>query len=370
MSRHTLRTSTEQQKISNFLYSEDSTTAIPQRFVEFCRLSVEGIRGNVLYTEPEIPPNFGGTEYDGAESSTLNLNPVNTENIVPLQPIQTSRPVVAVDTSTLKLGELEDGVLCALRGAIVLLEDGHYRFVRYGPFVFLLGYNTPLALDHFANLGLPPFSGEPNIDNLLKRVRNMLERWLQFNVSTSTHNAFVLIDGSLTAGTPDNPSRELERILENTRRSNSVLIAISKKTRLRVNNESLTELLEKQQDPCVLDVDTEVTEQFPPYPVRFLGRVFVGKLAKLGFPFRIDLDRHVPPLHAVREFGELMGTDIVDQGYPETLRLAHIFSTFTATDVLAMQSFATAHLGVQLVPKVALRRSLFGPFGTAWEAYH
>ena len=25
-----------------------------------------------------------------------------------------------------------------------------------------------------------------------------------------------------------------------------------------------------------------------------------------------------------------MGTDIVDQGYPETLRLAHIFSTFTA----------------------------------------
>jgi hypothetical protein len=50
--------------------------------------------------------------------------------------------------------------------------------------------------------------------------------------------------------------------------------------------------------------------------------------------------------------------------------MAHILSTFTASDVLAMQVFAAARFGVQLIPKLALRRSLFGPFGTAWEAYH
>jgi len=370
MSRHTHQTSTTQQKISNFLYPVDSDTAVPQRFVEFCRNSVENIRGNMLYTDQNVPPYFNATEYDGAETFNLNLNSLNEENIVPLHPIQTRRPVVAVDTSTLRLGELSDGVLCALRGAIVLLENDRYRFVRYGPFVFLLGYDALVSSRHLEHLGLPPFSGEPNIDNLLKRVRNMLERWLQFNVSTSVKNAFVLIDGSLTAGTPDNPSHELERILDNTRRSNSVLIAISKKTRLRVNNQGLTHPLEEQRDPCLLDVDNEVTEQFPPYPVRFLGRVFVGKLARLGYPFRIDVDRHVSSSSATNEFCQLIGTDIVDQGYPETLRLAHIFSTFTATDVLAMQAFATARLGVQLIPKVALRRSLFGPFGTAWEAYH
>ena len=370
MSRHTHQTSTTQQKISNFLYPVDSDTVIPQRFVEFCRNSVEGIRGNMLYTDPNVPLDFGATEFDGAETCTLNLNRFNEEKIVSLHTIHTERPVVGVDTSTLRLGELSDGVLCALRGAIVLLEDGRYRYVRYGPFVFLLGYDTLVSSRYLENLGLPPFSGEPNIDNLLKRVRNLLERWLQFNVSTSVRNAFILIDGSLTAGTPDNPSRELERILDNTRRSDSVLIAISKKTRLRVNNQSLTDLLEEKRDPCLLDVDDDVREQFPPYPVRFLGRVFVGKLARLGYPFRIDVDRQIPATAATDEFCQLMGTDIVDQGYPETLRLAHIFSTFTATDVLAMQAFATAHLGVQLVPKVALRRSLFGPFGTAWEAYH
>ena len=48
-----------------------------------------------------------------------------------------------------------------------------------------------------------------------------------------------------------------------------------------------------------------------------------------------------------------MGTDIVDQGYPETLRLAHIMATFTAGDVLAMQAFAAARYGVQLIPKLA-----------------
>ena len=163
---------------------------------------------------------------------------------------------------------------------------------------------------------------------------------------------------------------EVERILENARRSHNAVIAISKKTKLRVNNEPLTGLLDNHKEPCIVDVDEQVMEQFPPYPVRFLGRVFVGKLAKSGFPFRMDVDREISLVRTLEEFRELAGTDIVDQGYPETLRLAHIFSTFTAGDVLAMQAFAAAHYGVQLLPKLALRRSLFGPFGTAWEAWH
>ncbi len=370
MNHRTHQASTAQQKISNFLYEEGSTRAIPERFLEFCRHSIEDIRGNLLYTEPTLPPDVGSTEYDGAESCTLDLNAVDAERLIRLEPVPSSRPVVAVDTSTIKLGELADGSLCALRGAVVILENTKYKYVRYGPLVFSLGYDGFAAARNFADLGLPPYSGEPNLDNLLKRIRNMLERWLQFNVSSSITNGFVLIDGSLTAGTPDNPSRELERILETARRSESVVIAISKKTKLRINNESLTELLEDESEPCLLDVDKEITDQFPPYPVRFLGRVFVGKLARFGFPFRIDVDRKIPAAVTVKEFCQLTGTDIVDQGYPETLRMAHILATFTASDVLAMQAFAAARFGVQLMPKIALRRSLFGPFGTAWEAWH
>jgi hypothetical protein len=370
MSRHNCQTAYAQQKISNFLYDHDAPAAIPERLVEFCRNSINDIRGSSLYTEPTYTPDFASTQYDGADGFTLDLSSTIGDNLVKLEPIPTSRPVVAVDTSTIKLGELSDGVLCALRGSVVLLEQKRYRFVRYGPFVFSLGYNDRIASRSFANLGLPPISGEPNVESLLKRVRNLLERWLQFSVTSSVANAFLLIDGSLTAGTPDNPSRELQRIMDAARRSSSALIAISKKTKLRIRDEGLTELLEHECSPCLLDVDSEVTGQFPPYPVQFLGRVFVAKLAKFGFPFRIDIDRGISPSGAVREFAQLAGTDIVDQGYPETLRMAHVLSTFTATDVLAMQAFAVAELGVRMVPKLALRHSLFGPFGTGWEAPH
>jgi len=300
----------------------------------------------------------------------LNLDVPEDRHVVMLESVRTERPIAAVDTSTIKLGELDDGILCALRGAVVTLESKQYRYLRYGPLVFSLGFNGPVASKSLQNLGLQPFSGEPNIDGLLKRIRNVLERWLQFSVSSSLKKAFVLIDGSLTAGTPDNPSRELEHILEVARRSGSVMIAISKKTKLRIRNVSLTKLLENESDPCLIDVDGEITDQFPPYPVRFLGRVFVAKLAKCGFPFRIDIDRQIASTAVVSEFAQLAGTDIVDQGYPETLRMAHILSTFTATDVLAMQAFAQIEFGLEMTPNLCLRHSLFGPFGTRWEEFH
>jgi hypothetical protein len=372
VNHRTPQTSTTQQRISNFLNPADSLGlgGIPARFLEFCQHSTEGVQGDPLYTESGAQPELCNTEFD-AEGTFLNINRLDEEHILPLQQVPSDRPVIAIDTSTIKLGELEDGSLCALRGATVLLDKKQYKYVKYGPLVFSLGNNSYESLQRFADLGLiTQFTGEPNVDGLLKRIRNAFERWIQFTVSSSITNGFVLIDGSLTAGTPDNPTKELERILENTRRNHSVVIAISKKTKLRIRDRSITNLIEPSTEPCLFDVDEEITEQFPAYPVRFLGRVFVGKLAKSAFAFRIDVDREIPIQETTKEMCELIGTDIVDQGYPETLRLAHILATFTAGDVLAMQAFAAARFGVQLIPKLALRRSLFGPFGTGWEAWH
>lgn len=373
MTHRTHQSSPTQQRISNFLYPADplGAGAIPERFIEFCQHSTEKVRGNPLYTELAYQAEMSNTGFDGADGDLLQVKAPDDEHIIPIQPIASERPVVAIDTSTIKLGELVDGSLCALRGAVVLLDKKRYRYVRYGPLVFSLGYNSYAALQDFADLGLiTQFPGEPNVDGLLKRIRNALERWIQFNVSSSLANAFVLIDGSLTAGTPDNPTRDLERILEAARRNRSIVIAISKKTKLHIQGQSITSLVEQRTQPCLIDVDQEITDQFPAYPVRFLGRVFVGKLARSAFAFRVDVDREIPLEQTVDGVCQLTGTDIVDQGYPETLRLAHILSTFTASDVIAMQAFAAARFGVQLIPKLALRRSLFGPFGTAWEAWH
>jgi len=368
-----LQTAPTQQRISNFLSPADSLgcSPIPERFLEFCQHSTETVRGDPLYTDYAPNPGFDYSEFDGADGNLLNINRLDEKPVIPLTSTPSIRPVVAIDTSTFKLGELADGTLCALRGAVVLLDKKHYRYVRYGPLVFSLSDHSYDALHHFADLGLiTQFQGETNVDGLLKRIRNAFERWIQFTVSSSIVSGFVLLDGSLTAGTPDNPAREVERILETARRNQSIVVAISKKTKLRVREQSITNLVDPATGPCLFDIDEEITEQFPAYPVRFLGRVFVGKLARSAFAFRIDVDRETPRPEIANEVSQLVGTDIVDQGYPETLRLAHILATFTASDVLAMQAFAVGRFGVQLVPRVALRRSLFGPFGTAWESWH
>ena len=226
-----------------------------------------------------------------------------------------------------------------------------------------------MSVDEIPGLRIAGFTAAPNIEFLLRRIRNSLERWLQLSVCRSLANALVLLDGSLVAGAPESPS-EMENILGIARRSDNLVIAISKNTQLRINGKPITVLLEQNTEPCLLNVDEQIRNQFPSCPIQFLGRVFVGKLAKSAFPFRIDIDRRASVEDCVHGLKQLAGTDIVDRGYPETLRVAHILSTFTAGDVLAVQSLAAARFGVQLMPKIALRRSLFGPFGTRWESRH
>ena len=362
------QSATVQQSMSDFVSQEQMGIGeLPERFLRFCRLSIENKRGEVLYTEPSIMDQLNPRNYD-AECSALEVGTVDDNEIIRLTPTPSNRPVAAIDTSTIRLGELEDGSLCALRGAVVTLEAKHYKYTRYGPLVFSLG--NSLRLDQIPGLGIATFAGASNVEILLRRVRNSLERWLQLSITRSLADALILIDGSLTAGTPDNPVGEMEKFLEIARRSGNLVIAISKNTQLRIHDKSITALLEQNSEPCLLDVDKRIRRQFPAYPIQFMGRVFVGKLARSGFPFRIDIDRKVQTEDCVASVKQLTGTDIVDQGYPETLRLAHILSTFTASDVLAIQSMATARFGIQLLPKFALRRSLFGPFGTGWETRH
>jgi hypothetical protein len=357
-----------QYSIRDFL-SHDSISIeeIPETLIQFCWRSIEIKRGEILFTDPDITKHFTMNE-SNCQESFLELGTVDESNIIELTPSPSTRTVAAIDTSTIKLGDLPDGTLCALRGAIVILHHKRYRYVRYGPLIFSL--KNYLTMDEIARLGVTTFSGATNVDFNLRRVRNSLERWLQLSISNSITNGLILIDGSLTAGTPDNPSNEMENILQKARRAENLVIAISKNTQLRINAKSITSLLKEDSKPCLLDVDEKVKSQFPAYPIHFLGRVYVGKLARPGFPFRIDVDRETSIDASIRGLRQLAGTDIVDQGYPETLRVAHILSTFTAGDVLAIQSLAAARFGVQLIPRFALRRSLFGPFGTGWETRH
>jgi hypothetical protein len=178
----------------------------------------------------------------------------------------------------------------------------------------------------------------------------------------------VLLDGSLTAGTPDNPTVYLEDILNRSRENGNAVIAFSKETKLCFSGKKITRLLDKANYPCMLNIDRIITPQFPSAPVRLMGRVYVAKLTSRGLPFRVDIDRQLSEESAAKAVGRLINSDIVEQGYPETLRLAHILSTFTANEILAIQRHLSIEYGLKLAPRLSFRRSLFGPYGTSTEA--
>jgi hypothetical protein len=100
-----------------------------------------------------------------------------------------------------------------------------------------------------------------------------------------------------------------------------------------------------------------------------LGGVYVARLNKANYAFRLDIDREIPLQHRMVAVEKLLGNDLYMQGYPETLRLSHILCTFTANEVLAIKHFITRKHGIQIINRPDMHKLLFGPFGKGEISY-
>jgi len=315
--------------------------------------------------EPEFPLFIAEIPRPG-DPISLHVRGFSTL-LTPLEPVKDGTKIVGVDVSSIKVGETETGIICAIRGAIVWNEKKHYQYVRLGPFPF-----------HATEMNSPEAAGGPRHDvssdhrvDLLSPVENQnhlcssMERWIQASVSSMSRKSIILWDGSLTAGMPGNPVSAVSHILRVARRNSNSVLAFSKATTIRFLGWKITDLAINQKPPCLLEV-----ENLPLSIARatsLLGRIFVAKLAGGGYSFRLDIDRALSHEDCIAAVERLLGNELMFQGYPETLRLAHIYSTFTANDVLGIQSFLAAEYGLRVVPRCSIRKTLFGPFGTGYE---
>ncbi len=316
---------------------------------------------------PDEPFSKSLTENPGEATLIFgNHNPITLESI-PLKPLLEDTPVVAVDVSSIKIGETETGLLCAIRGAIVWKEKSHYKYLRLGPFPF---HVTEENKEEIYNLfrryysEIHEESSAPNLDSMQIRMGGLLERWIQTFVSCSSYGSIILWDGSLTAGTVDSPVKVVSQLLDIARNRRNMVLAFSKTTRLRLLGHRLTNLMEKSRPPCLLRIDGFPV---PAGPVYSLGNIYVAKLTRGICSFRLDIDRKVPPESGIAAVSKLLGNDLLVQSYPETLRLAHIFSTFTANEVIGIQRFITQQCGLEIISRPNVRRLLFGPFGKGPE---
>lgn len=286
---------------------------------------------------------------------------------IPLKPLTEDTPVVAVDVSSIKVGETETGVLCAIRGAIVRKTKSRYNYLRLGPFPFHVTEKNKKEIYNLFRrhyLDVQEETSAPNLINMQTRMGNLLERWLQMAISCSSHGSLILWDGSLTAGTADSPVNVMSQLLKIARNRLNTVLAFSKTTYLRFLGHRLTNSMRQSHPPCLLQIEGL---SIPSGPVFTLGNIYVAKLTPGICSFRLDIDKEIPNELGIQAVGKLLGNDLLFQSYPETLRLAHIFSTFTANEVIGIQRFIVQQCKLKIVARPNVRQLLFGPYGKGCE---
>lgn len=342
---------------------------LPQSFRELSLKSMKSLGSECLRPIETSLSNSIGKCHSLLEPNLFDYGPLALRSI-PLKPLQQPATIIAIDASNIKLGETKTGMLTAIRAAVVWKQNRQYHYLRLGPFPFHITEQNKWEICHLFrshNFQTSPNDHvAPNLPDMQNRISSLLERWLQMHISTNSQGNIILWDGSLTAGTPDNPTKFLSQLLEIAGSRLNTILAFTKTTTLRLWNHRLTDLTTKTPPPYLIQINRFPLH--PSAPIRFLGNIYVAKFTHSNCSFRLDIDRNIPSERGIAAVQKLLGNDILYQGYPETLRLAHIYSTFTANEVIGIQRFIAQTHGLRIIMRPNLRRLLFGPFGKGPEA--
>jgi len=289
----------------------------------------------------------------------LNLvKPLDNFNrrLIKIHPSNEKVQVVGVDVSSRKIGDSAQGVVCAVRGTVVWRDEYAYQYKRYGPFVFHIEYVDEVFGDnaygkHFLNQNIET----TNSSMLVNKVQALVEKELQKHVFNHSRNSITLLDGCLH-------NRNIEsKTLSLARKNNNKILAVSKKSRIFICGRPVTSYLDGVASPSLLHITDLIQAEFDSN--RMPNWVFVVKLAEGSLAFRMDADGWSTFEGVINTVQSLIGNDLVVQGYPETLRMAHMLSVFTPVEVVAVQRFLAQKHQLRVKKPENTRRILFGPYG-------
>ena len=167
-------------------------TSLPQRLTELSIHSLKHAQNQRFQLNQQF---FQQNSPEQIQTTRTRLQPI------PLKPRLKETMVTAVDTSTIKIGETTKGIVIAVRGATIWKHRIHYRYMRFGPFIFHVTeenkkqvYNalqtTYLNSPHEHN-----HNGSPSLLQMPTRIASLLERWQQTMLSKTITNGLILFDG-------------------------------------------------------------------------------------------------------------------------------------------------------------------------------
>jgi len=334
------------------------THMFPTEFLDLGRSSLEETASIISRLDMDK------AEWSDEVGDSLSLSLRASEaRLIKLSPVGRSVPVIGIDTTNIELGRTGRGIVCAVRGTVVKVEEGNYEYIRHGPFIFhITNGNKQILYENLMEsfLGMHESGASPPLEKMTERIRSVLERWLQRQISLTYRGALIIWDGSLAAPRTSRSLSLMSRMLREARDRNNTILAFSKKTTLAVWNGG-HDLVDNRFAPSLLDIDEDARLSYGGQ-LCFLGHVYAAKLTPSNFTFRLDVDRSTPTSKVVEDVQKLLASDSLRENYPETLCLAHVLSKFSPAEIIGLHRFIGKTYGFQVHQYPDVRGSIFGPF--------
>lgn len=289
-------------------------------------------------------------------------------------------PIAAIDCGIVRLGETENGLVIALRAAIVIDKDGKstVKLFKTGPIYLHNQYKARILHEMGKNLGkedlfveLDTSKPEKPVPIKIKsgvadnahqygdRFRNWLERLVQKIAVSSIKNGTILFDGALTLRTRDTHAIYLEGLARDASQSGNSIVAISKQSLLQIQGTPIRFWLKDVPNKnCYRNLTSAMRKEGAD---RVLGNAYAARLSVLGPTFRMDV-KPVEGSSDKEAIDKFYNSALMRGGYPDILVRAHAHSYFTAPDVVQLQADAGAKY--TLVPQADVQLTgIFAPFG-------
>jgi hypothetical protein len=279
----------------------------------------------------------------------MRSDPYNTTTVTTIRPIKENALVAAVDSSSVKLAETEDGSVYAIKCGVATAYAGRtLMHFKIGPVLFYLSEKTVHESELEERLSRLVLLD----DDLAKRlIRVRVERAVQKEIASHFTNSIILVDGSLKASLFEERERSISKISESSVLRKNMLVGISKSTSIKALDRAAAPLT-KMPGPAYIEVDDIIKSLIR----NTIGSNLMIKLENGSSPIlRADIVGDVS-----QSLGMLLGNDVVAGGYPETLRLAHHISTFTSTEVTCLRSHILNNYDVTELAADDIRRTLLG----------
>ncbi len=274
-----------------------------------------------------------------------------------ITPAEGEKLVFGIDSSCIKVAEVEDGGLYAVKGSVCISFKGKpAAHLKIGPLMFYLNEEVLQGLKFDRNVfKLILF----NDDYAKKFLRVNIERYIQFWISKLISGSIILIDGSLKSSIFENHMYDISKIIENSVVNRNSVIGISKSSKIKILK-YLSYPLIRSTVPAYVDINLIIRSLIS----KTYGEHILVKLSSNEYSniLRADIVSYDNDLNST--LGTLLCNELINFGYPSSLSLSHHVSVFSNTELASIKSFIKSNYSIKEITHENARASVLG---TAWR---